>query len=145
VLGSTCYHLLVLASPKHAAELELVARELALDETVELAFVFGSVARGYARSDSDLDLAVRGSQVDVLELAARLSQAAGREVHVVRLEDASIPLLEELIDDAILVRERGAGAAALWRSRTLADLELDRPWYARQRDAWLEHVARRGI
>ena len=107
--------------------------------------VFGSVARGVARPDSDLDVALAGDIPDVLELSVRLSDVTGRAAHVVRLADASIPLLAELIDDAVVVYEKQPGAAAIWRSQTLADLELDRPWYQRQRDAWLKHVAEKGL
>jgi predicted nucleotidyltransferase len=125
--------------------LEVVGRALAGASGVELALVFGSVARGTPRSDSDLDLAVAGSALDPLELAALVSSAACRDAHIVRLEDASIPLLEAIIDDGIVVYEKRPGTAAAWRSRTLADLELDVPWYRRQRDAWLKRVAEQGL
>jgi hypothetical protein len=45
----------------------------------------------------------------------------------------------------VVLCEGAAGAAAAWRSRTLSDLEIDRPWYARMREAWLRRVAERGI
>jgi hypothetical protein len=60
----------------------------------------------------------------------------------VRLEGASIPLLDELLRDAVLVVEGEPGAYALWRSRTLASLELDRPWFERMRDAHLQQLRR---
>jgi uncharacterized protein len=135
----------MVTAPKQARELELVSRALAPFPNVGLALVFGSVARATARDDSDLDVAVAGTDVDVLGIAAALSRAVGRDVHVVPLADASIPLLEEIIDHGIVVHEGRPGAAATWRSHALADLELDRPWYARQRDAWLRRVAADGI
>lgn len=131
--------------PKHARELAQLRQTLAAAPGVDFALVFGSVARGAAREDSDLDIAAAGAAVDPLELSAAIAREIGRDVHVVRLEQASIPLLEGIIDDGIVVFERRSGAAAAWRSRALADLELDRPWYARQRDAWLKRVAERGI
>jgi predicted nucleotidyltransferase len=118
---------------------------LAAAPGVELAMVFGSVARESARDDSDLDIAVSGASIDLLALSAAIAHQVDSEVHVVSLEQASIPPLESIIDDGIAVFERHAGAAAAWRSRTLADLELDRPWYARQRDAWLKRVAEQGL
>lgn len=135
----------MVTAPKHARELELVSRALALVPGVSLALVFGSVARATARDDSDLDVAVAGAGIDVLGVAAALSGEVGRDVHVLRLEDASIPLLDEIIDHGIVVHEGRPGAAATWRSHVLADLELDRPWYALQRDAWLKRVATVGI
>ncbi|MNE80118.1 Nucleotidyltransferase domain protein [compost metagenome] len=49
---------------------------------IDLAFVFGSVARGTERVDSDLDLMVVGT-MDVLELGSatqKISDAVGRTV-----------------------------------------------------------------
>ena len=131
--------------PKHPRELAQLRQTLAAAHGVDFALVFGSVARGAAREDSDLDIAASGADLDPLELSAAIAREVGRDVHVVRLEQASIPLLEGIIDDGIVVFERRSGAAAAWRSRVLADLELDRPWYARQRDAWLKRVAERGL
>jgi predicted nucleotidyltransferase len=130
---------------KQAPELELVGRALARAGSVDLALVFGSFARGEERADSDLDVAVYGAAPDVLALSALITRETGREAHVVRLQEASIPLLESLIDDGIVVHEGRPGAAASWRARVLIDLELDRPWYARQRDAWLKQVQERGL
>ncbi len=115
-------------------------RALELIPGLELALLFGSLARGRARADSDVDVAVLGEGLDLGEIAARLSEATEREAHVVRLEDATIPLLEELVAESIVVSERN-GRAATRRSHTLADLELDRPWFRRQRDAWLAREA----
>ena len=71
--------------------------------------------------------------------------ALAREREQLRLEQATIPLLEELIDHAVVVYEAAPASAALWRSRVLAQLELDGPWYHRMRDAWLARVAERGL
>src|SRR5215216_5629559 len=113
---------------ERAPELDLVGQVLATTPGVTLALVFGSVARGKARPDSDLDVAVLGSAVDPLDLVAAISTKVRRDVHVVRLDEASIPMLEAIIADGVVVHEARPGAAASWRARTLADLELDRPW-----------------
>jgi predicted nucleotidyltransferase len=123
----------------------LASRALTAFPGIDLALLFGSFARGDQRADSDIDLAVSGGAVDPLELAGVIARATGRDVQVVRLHEASIPLLESIIDDGIVLFEGHAGSAASWRARVLADLELDRPWYARQRDAWLKRVQERGI
>lgn len=112
---------------------------------VELALLFGSQARGDARKTSDVDVALLGSQADLLEVGAQLSRASGLEVDVLSLADPGVPLLDELLRDGIVLHEARPGVYAMWRSHVLADLELDRPWYERMRDAWLERVAQRGI
>jgi predicted nucleotidyltransferase len=128
--------------------LELQARireHLAGRTDVRVAVLFGSRSRGTARPDSDVDLAVEAPGVDLLTLGAELGAALDLEVDVVDLEEASIPLLEHVVRDGIIVHEGRRGAGGLWRSRTLATLETDRPWYRRMRDAWLARVAREGI
>jgi predicted nucleotidyltransferase len=127
---------------------EVVARlrqVLAGRKDVRVAVLFGSEARGAARAGSDVDVAVDAPGADILELAAALSEALSREVDVVPLEDATIPLLEQLIRDGIVVHEAYPGAGALWRSHALASLETDRPWFARMRDAWLARVRGQGL
>jgi predicted nucleotidyltransferase len=139
------YGRLVESTSELTSEMELVGRALAAFAGLDLALVFGSFARGDQRSDSDIDVAVSGRSLDPLELAAAIARLTGRDVQVIRLHEASIPLLESIIEDGVVVREGRAGAAASWRARVLADLELDRPWYARQRDAWLKHVHAQGL
>ncbi|HQP37922.1 MAG TPA: DUF86 domain-containing protein [Polyangiaceae bacterium] len=113
---------------------------------VAFALLFGSQARGDARQDSDVDVAVASQEADLCDLSAQLSAAVGAEVHVIRLDDdVGVPLLEELIEDGVVVFEAVAGAAASWRSHALADLEIDRPWFQRMSRAWLARVAAGGI
>lgn len=118
---------------------------LAADGNVRLALLFGSCARGQADGNSDVDIAVDAPNADLWSLAARISQRLGVEVHVVTLASASIPLLEQLIAEGLVLYESDHGRAASWRSRVLAELETDRPWYRRMRDAWLQRVAREGL
>lgn len=125
--------------------LAAVRRILASRDDVELGIVFGSTARGSTTPRSDVDVAVLGGNADTLGISAALSRELGRDVQVVRLEDAGIPLLESIIEDGLMAFERTRGTFATWRSRTLMDLEIDRPWFARQRDAWLKRVAERGL
>jgi predicted nucleotidyltransferase len=122
-----------------------LAAALADREDVRLALLFGSQARGRAGAGSDVDVAVLAPGVDGLELASELSHAIGREVDVIALEDPSVPLLAQLVRDSIVVHEGVPGAAASWRARALLALEIDGPWYARMRDAWLARVAERGL
>ena len=110
-----------------------------------LALLFGSRARGDAHEASDVDVALLAPAADLLEIGAQLSQASGLEVDVISLADPGVPLLDELLRDAVVLHEAQPGAYATWRSHVLADLELDRPWYERMRDAWLERVAQHGV
>jgi predicted nucleotidyltransferase len=113
---------------------------------VRLGLLFGSFARGTANERSDVDIAidVHGS-VDRLRIAAQLSAALGVEVDLVLLGDAGVPLLDEIVRDAVVAYEATPYAAARWRTHALIDLETDRPWYARMRDAWLASVAGQGL
>lgn len=113
---------------------------------VRLALLFGSVARNTANEASDVDVAVElDPGADVLDIAAALSRDVEREVQVVELSDPGVPLLEELVRDAIPVYEATPYAATRWRVRALIDLDTDGPWYARMCDAWLKRVAERGL
>jgi predicted nucleotidyltransferase len=108
---------------------------------VHLALLFGSRARGRARRDSDADVAVLGKGLDLLDLAADLSDAARVEVDVISLEDPGYPLLNALLRDSIVLHEGERYAAARWRSHALLDAELDGPNYIRMRDAYLKRLA----
>jgi predicted nucleotidyltransferase len=124
---------------------EQISGALAGRTDVRLALLFGSEARGTAGPKSDVDLAIDAPGLDTLELCAFLAEAIGRDVDVVRLEEAGIPLLQKVLRDGIVVYEATRGAGATWRSRALATLETDGPWYARMRDAWLSRVRDEGL
>jgi predicted nucleotidyltransferase len=109
-----------------------------------VAILFGSRARGTARADSDIDLAVLGD-VDALHVSGVLSTVLGLEVDVVHVESASVPLLDAILRDGQVVFERSPGAASTLRARLLASQEIDRPWYARMQQAFIARVAARGI
>jgi len=131
-----------MSSPSFVDALRLA---LAGRADVRVAVLFGSQARGSARPDSDVDVAVDAPGVDVLALSASLAGALGREVDVVLLEEAPISLVEHVVRDGIVVHEGYPGAGARWRSQTLATLETDRPWLSRMCDAWLAHVKDHGL
>src|SRR5437867_1519226 len=101
-----------------------------------VAILFGSFARGASHEASDVDLAVLPKGIDRLTLAAELSALLSREVDVVSLDDPGVPLLGAVVREGVVVHEGRTGAAAQWRSRALIDLETDRPWFRRMRDAW---------
>jgi predicted nucleotidyltransferase len=111
---------------------------------VQLALLFGSLARGRGRPDSDVDVAVLGTAIDELQLAADLSKAARRDVDIVPLERAGYPLRRAVLRDGIILHEGKPGAAARWWTRAILETETDRPWFERMRDAYLEHLAEGG-
>lgn len=125
--------------------LATVNAALAGDARVELAVVFGSVARGQERPESDVDVAVLAAGVELAEIAALISAHVHREVDVVSLRDAPVPLIDAVLREGEIVHEGRPGVGALWWSRALMDREIDGPWYARMRDAWLSRVADRGM
>jgi predicted nucleotidyltransferase len=112
-------------------------------EDVELALLFGSAARGEAREDSDVDVAVLAPSVDLLALASALGETIGCEVDLTSLDerDITIPLLAEIVRDAVVLHEGKPGAHARWRAHALTTLETDGPWYRRMRDAFVARLA----
>ena len=92
----------------------------AAPEALVCAYLFGSRARGTARADSDLDVAVlfeRDPPRDIFglhtDLALRLGEAAGLPVDLVILNRASPDLVHRVLRDGILLLERS-------RSRRIA-------------------------
>lgn len=124
---------------------DMLRRSLSGRTDLRIAVLFGSEARGTSSVDSDIDLAVDAIDVDLLELSANLVSSLDREVDVLDLRDATIPMLERIVREGVVVHESFRGAGALWRSQALAMLETDRPWFARMRDAWIVHVRDHGV
>ena len=125
----------------HDPVIEALRKALSGRKDVRLALLFGSRARSRARADSDADVAVLGKDLDLLDLGADLSGAAGVDVDVVSLEDPGFPLLNALLRDSIILHEGERGAAARWRSRALLQAEIDRPGWERMKNAFLRRLA----
>jgi predicted nucleotidyltransferase len=130
---------------EETARLVAAMREVLRDrQDVHLALLFGSQARGKARPDSDVDVAVQGENLDVLALYRDLSLAVHREVDVVDLARAGFPLLNAIARDHVIIHQGRPGAAGRWLSRAITQLETDRPAYERMRDAYLRKLAHGG-
>ncbi len=92
---------------------------------VKLAYLFGSQARGTARTLSDVDVAILLEEdgdrhAVVLELAAELSGAAGgRHVDVVVLNTAPVALAYRVIRDGRLLLSRDERARVEHWARTV--------------------------
>lgn len=81
------------------------------------AWLFGSVARGTSRPDSDVDVAVltgeaaTGTVDDLrLDLTADLASAVGREVDLVILDRAPADLVHRVLRDGVSLLERDRSA-----------------------------------
>ncbi len=68
---------------------------------LELALVFGSVAHGRPRPDSDLDIAVAGQQSltanEKMDIIAALAERIGRPVDLIDLHRVAEPLLGQIV------------------------------------------------
>lgn len=120
---------------------ETLRQLLAGRPDVRLAILFGSQARGTAREESDVDVAVLAPGADLTRLEADLTQALGRDVQVVSLEATSLPLLHAIVRDGIVVHQRRPIDEARWRARVLSELDTDWPSWERMRDAFLTRLA----
>ena len=84
----------------------LVADCLAQEFGVRRVVLFGSVARGTAREESDIDLAVEGlAPGHLFRTMARAAEVAGRPVDLVPLEDARPEVLAILAVEGQVIRD----------------------------------------
>lgn len=74
---------------------------------INTAYVFGSVAKGTAKPDSDLDIAVQSEKVlttkQHISLVEDLALATGRPIDLIDLKKAGEPLLGEILQGMRLV------------------------------------------
>lgn len=97
------------------------------DRPVLFAYLFGSRARGGARTDSDTDVAVLGAagltREDRLRLALELpdvfERAAGTEVDVVVLDDAPLPLRGRIVQQRVMLYSSDEPLRVRWESLTM--------------------------
>jgi predicted nucleotidyltransferase len=95
---------------------------LRTEPNVRLAVLFGSVAKGDDREDSDIDLLVVLDDQRIgrlVALAERLSRRLGRDVQLVRLADAenSPALMADVAEQGRVLIDRQGLWAALWEAR----------------------------
>jgi predicted nucleotidyltransferase len=108
-------------------------------ENVVCAYLFGSVARGEARLSSDVDVGVLLERVpDGLDglgigLGYDLSDAVGREVQVVVLNNAPVDLAYRVLRDGILVADREPTRRAEYEVRVRSEYPDLLPYLRRYR------------
>ncbi len=102
---------------------EKVKRALETVPGVRLAVLFGSAARGTARSRSDIDTGVSmAPDVDISPtMQVTLERAAGRHVSVSRLDEAPPLLRFEIARDGVVLIERDPHAWARFRAHAMID------------------------
>lgn len=104
--------------------LESLRQRAASLPEVRLAVLFGSTARGEARSHSDVDLGVSvapDSSAVRRRTEVELSRATGRPVHVVFLEEAPPLLRFEIAKDGVLLFQRQDDLWRNFKERALKD------------------------
>lgn len=128
-----------------AGTIDRLAATLAAEHDVLLAVAFGSMARGEARFDSDVDVAVLTDRrltserrSSLMELVASVT---GRAVDLVDLRAAGVPLLRSVLREGReLVRKDDAAYGRLV-ARMVADAEdllpLQRRLLRERRERWI--------
>ena len=124
--------------------IEQARQALQAHPEVRLAIVFGSVAGGRARPDSDIDVAVLADtplEVDArIALVQDLALATGRAVDLVDLRTAGEPLLGQILQHGQRIKGSSTDFAALL-ARHLVDQEDFMPYVnrilAERRRAWI--------
>ena len=138
-----------MTATRDSTTIEAAVREVAASHPeLAAAAIFGSHARGTARPDSDLDLAVlvrEGTEVDRRRLQSRLASelahlGAGGRVDVVFLDEAGVLLRQRVLQQGRLLLCRDEDAWTRLRVATLREFE-DTEWMRRlYREAQRRHL-----
>jgi predicted nucleotidyltransferase len=101
------------------------------DPRIQLAILFGSVARGTSREGSDVDIAylphsgAGWSLHDELELEGKLATIAGCEVDLVNFGDAALPLKWRIVRDGVILLARSKAERRLIAETALEYLDIE--------------------
>ncbi len=126
--------------------IERLAGVLRRGPALRLAVLFGSMAKGTDRPDSDVDVAVLpaadGWTTDgELDLAAELSRAAGREVDLVRLDRATTLLRAQIARDGVPILAAGPFEFARFRAQATAEYLDFAPVFAHHAERFRRRLA----
>jgi uncharacterized protein len=113
-------------------------------EDIVLAYVFGSLATGQARPDSDVDVAVQAAEPlsaeRKMQLIADLASKTGRPVDLIDLSTVGEPLLGQILRHGIRVRGDNARHADLMMRHVLNNedfMPYVKRMLAERRKAWM--------
>jgi len=87
------------------SKIESIQKELEAHTGIVAAYIHGSVAKGTAREDSDLDIALLCSpnmmlsSMDLLLLTEKLASLSTREIHLSTLSHDNLIFLREVIEN----------------------------------------------
>jgi predicted nucleotidyltransferase len=103
---------------------EQVAAALANHPDIQLAIVFGSVAQGSAKRESDVDVAIQAARPmnaeEKLQLIGQLAAATGRPVDLIDLRTVGEPLLGQILKHGKMIRGSAADKARLMQQHVYA-------------------------
>lgn len=124
--------------------IKTVAAALEQHPEISLAYVFGSVAKGRARLDSDVDVAVLSdaplSADQRIQLVSDIAAATGRPVDLVDLSRVGEPLLGQILKYGVRIKG-DASQHAEWMTRHVFNNEDFMPYVERmlaeRRQRWI--------
>ena len=124
---------------------ETLTAVLAAQPSLRIAILFGSLAGGRVRADSDIDLAVAADGVlnarHKLALVEAVSSSTGRPVDLIDLRTAGEPLLGQILRNGVRLLVRDKRLLAELIKRHLFDsadfLPYRRRILAERRRAWI--------
>lgn len=124
---------------------EQLTQMLSADPTLHLVILFGSVASGEARPDSDIDIAVAGDAPPTaqakLGLIKTIAQHTGRPVDLVDLRTAGEPLLGQILRKGVRLVMRDSRLLAKLISQHIRETEDFLPYRRRilekRSQAWI--------
>jgi uncharacterized protein len=120
------------------AIIEALRERLRAEAAIASAWLFGSVARGTHGAASDIDVAIldegvtKDSTDRLLDLAAELEAELGRQVQIIRLQNAPPDLIHRVLRDGVLLLDRDRVQRIRFEVRA-------RNLYFDMRPIWLEY------
>lgn len=109
---------------KATVSIQHVQLALAEHPEIELAIVFGSVARGEAHGESDVDVAVQlSAPLDAdkkMQLIADIAATTGRPIDLIDLRTVGEPLLGQILKHGQRIRGEAADLAPLMQRHVYA-------------------------